>query len=149
MLKRIMVLLFVACAAEMMCACRDRGAELEQALIRTVKKGSGTVFRMRDLTPFEWERVYVIQPYTPPETINQKLGFEWAGAKRSAIQSIDTIRLLVFVKAKKVVAAVEYKVWNGFFKGDGGRGYSIEEATFVVEEEEDRGEKALIIRRVS
>ncbi len=147
MLKRIIDLLFVACAAEMICACRDRGAELEQALISTVKQGSGTVFRMRDLTPFEWERVYVIQPYTPPETINQKLGFEWAGAKRSAIQSIDTIRLLVFVKGKEVVADVEYKVWNGVFEGDQGRGYSVEEATFVVEEEQEQGAEALTIRR--
>jgi len=54
----------------------------------------------------------------------------------------------LFVKEKEVVAEVEYKVWNGFFEGDGGTGYSIEEAKFVVEEEEERGEKALIIKRV-
>ena len=148
MLKRIIVLLFIACAAATMRACHDSGSELEQTLIRTVKQGPGTVFRMRDLTPFEWERMYVIQPYTPPERINQKLGFEWAGANRSPIQSFDTIRLLLFVKAKKVVAEVEYKVWNGFFEGDGGDGYGIEEAKFMVEEEEERGEKVLIIRRV-
>ena len=100
----------------MVCACRDRNAELEQALIKTVKRGPGTVFRMRDLTPFEWERIYIIQPYTPPETINKKLGLEWAGANRSTIQSFDTIRLLLFVKGKEVVAEVDYKIWNGFFE---------------------------------
>ncbi|MBA3323028.1 MAG: hypothetical protein H0T45_16515 [Pyrinomonadaceae bacterium] len=148
MLKRKVILSFIAYAAVAMSACRDRGAEVEQALIRTVKQGAGTVFWMSDLAPFEWERMYVIQPYTAPENINRKLGFEWARASISGIQNTDTIRLLLFVKEKEVVAEVEYKVWNGFFEGDGGTGYSIEEAKFVVEEEEERGEKALIIKRV-
>jgi len=148
MLKRKVISSFIAYAAVAMSACRDRGAEVEQALIRTVKQGAGTVFWMRNLAPFEWERMYVIQPYTAPESINQKLGFEWARARSSGIQDTDTIRLLLFVKEREVVAEIEYKVWNGFFEGDGGAGYSIEEAKFVVEEEEEKGEKALIIKRV-
>ncbi len=147
MLKKAILLSIVAYAAVVITACHDRGAKLEQTLIRTVKQGPGTIFRMRDLKPFEWDRMYVIQPYTPPNAINQKLGFEWAGANRNPIQSFDTIRLLVFVKGKEVVADVEYKVWNGVFEGDQGRGYSVEEATFVVEGEQEQGAEALTIRR--
>jgi len=143
--KRIPILFCISCAFVLTAACRDRGAELEQKLIKTVKRDPGTVFQMRDLTPFEWDRMYVIQPYTLPEAINRKLGFEWAGAKSSDIEMFDTIRLLVFVKGKEVVADVEYKVWDGFFDDGGRHEYSVEEARFVVEEEGE-GEKVLTIR---
>jgi hypothetical protein len=145
MLKRISLLFFISCAFVLTAACRDRGAELEKKLIKTVKQGSGTVFHMRDLTPFEWDRMYVIQPYTSPEATNRKLGFEWAGAKSRNIGMFDTIRLLVFVKGKDVVADVEYKVWDGFFDDGGRHEYSVEEARFIVEEEGE-GEKVLMIR---
>jgi hypothetical protein len=147
MLKRASFLFFICCVCVFVLtvACRDRGAELEKKLIKTVKQGPGTVFQMRDLTPFEWDRMYVIQPYTPPEAINRKLGFEWAGAKSSSIGTFDTIRLLVFVNGKEVVADVEYKVRDGFFDDGGRHEYSAGEARFAVEEVGE-GEKVLTIR---
>ncbi|MBA3354717.1 MAG: hypothetical protein H0U18_02015 [Pyrinomonadaceae bacterium] len=114
-------------------------------MVKTVKQGSGTVIQMRDLTPFEWDRMHVIQPYTPPEAINRKLGFEWAGANRSNIEMFDTIRLLVFTKGKEVVADLDYNVRDGFFDDGGRHEYSVEEARFIVEEEGE-DEKVLIIR---
>jgi hypothetical protein len=145
MLRRVSLPFFFSCVFALAAACRDRSAELEQELVKTVKRGPGTVFQMRDLTPFEWDRMYVIQPYTPPEAINEKLGFEWAGAKGSNIGSFDTIRLLVFVKGKEVAADVEYSVRDGIFDDGGRHEYSPGEARFVVEEAGE-GEKVLTIR---
>lgn len=148
MLKRTTLLSFLVCVTVLVNSCRDRDAELEQALIETVKKGIGTVFLMRDITPFEWDRMYVFQPYTTSAEINRRLGFEWSGAKSSGIEMFDSIKLLVFVKDKEVVADVVYKVWNGNFIEDGSHGYRVEEAKFRVADEWQQGEKLLMIRKV-
>ena len=87
---------------------------------------------------------HVIQPYTPPEAINQKLGFEWAKAKTSPIQMFDTIILLVFVKGKEVVADVEYKTLDGYFRARGKNEFSVEEARFVVEQDPENGNVLMI-----
>jgi hypothetical protein len=144
MLKRNVFLSLASCALVLTAACRDKGAELQQKLVKTVKQGPGTVIDMRELTPFEWDRMYVIQPYTPPEAINRQLGFEWAEAKTSDIQMFDTIILLVFVKGKEVVADVEYKIRDGYFRAGGKNEFSVEEARFVVEQDPENGNVPII-----
>ena len=144
MLKRNSFLSLASFALVLTVACRDIGAELQQKLVRTVKQGRGTVIDMRELTPFEWDRMYVIQPYTQPEAINRKLGFEWTKAKTSPIQMFDTVILLVFVKGKEVVAVVEYKVGDGYLSAGGKNEFSVEEARFVVEQDPENGNVLMI-----
>jgi len=55
------------------------------------------------VTDFEWDTMYVFGPYTPVETIDSQLGFDWPGAEKTHIYSSDTFYLLVFVKNQKVV----------------------------------------------
>jgi hypothetical protein len=142
--KRNSFLSLASFALVLTVACRDIGDELQQKLVRTVKQGPGTVIEMRELTPFEWDRMYVIQPYTQPEAINRKLGFEWAGAKTSPIQMFDSIILLVFVKGKDVVADVDYKVGDGYFSAGGKNEFRVEEARFVVEQDAKNGNVLMI-----
>ena len=144
MLKRNSFLSITSLALVLTVACRDLGAELQQKLVRAFKQGPGTVIDMRELTPFEWDRMYIIQPYTQPEAINRKLGFEWAGAKTSPIQMFDTIILLVFVKGKEVVADVKYHVGDGYFRAAGKNEFSVEEARFVVEQDPENGNVLMI-----
>lgn len=147
-LKKTALAAFLCCAVVALSACHGRNADLKRSLLEVVERGPGTTFRMRDLTPFEWDRLYVIQPYASPEEINRVLGFEWAGAKSSNIDMFDTIRLLVFVKDAEVVASVEYQVWHGFFDDGGRHEYGADEAKFIVEGEEVDGAQVLKIRWV-
>jgi hypothetical protein len=146
--KRFLV--FVTCSSFslILSACRDSGTVLRQELFRTISQGEGTVFKMQDFTSFEWDRMYIFQPYASGSEINRRLGFRWAKDDATVVHS-DTYRLLVFVKDREVVAHLDYQVWYGTFDGDGDRGLSAEEAVFRVEEAGDwEGPKLYGVRRV-
>lgn len=78
----------------------------------------GTVLRMRDITPFEWDHLYVFQPYTTKEQMEQKVGRRWTTSRSFAAYVAERLRLgndplkdatqqkLVFVKQGNVVADV-------------------------------------------
>jgi hypothetical protein len=55
------------------------------------------------VTDFSWEELYVFAPYTPIQRIQMQLGFKWAEAEKTHIDSSDTFYLLVFVQHGSVV----------------------------------------------
>lgn len=58
---------------------------------------------LKDVTEFEWEKVYIFQPYTQKEFIDEKLGFDFEDNEESGIEYYDNITLLIFVEGDKVV----------------------------------------------
>jgi len=58
--------------------------------------------------PADWERVYFFHPYTPLEYIHQTLGFDWADADCTSIESNDGVNLVVFVRGRRVVGWFEH-----------------------------------------
>ena len=59
---------------------------------------------LRELMPFEWDRMIVLPPYSSPAAIEEKLGFAWNDGKSSRSQLEDRYLLLIFVKGDEVVA---------------------------------------------
>lgn len=112
---------------------------LDQDLISMVEKKKGSnekiSFKVRSLTNFEWEKMYVFAPYTPTAEINRALGFNWEDASGTGIDRRDDITLLVFANGGKVVDRVLYPRGRGDFsaiKKD--NGFTPDEANFVVTE---------------
>ena len=100
--------------------CGFFGDSVEGSLEPLTKKvrqsaRTGEPFRLSDATDFEWQRVYVIHPYSSPEDINEELGFDWGDADESSIESLDWIHLLVFVADGHVVRAFDHDVEGGYF----------------------------------
>lgn len=50
-------------------------AGFERRLYEAVEHGE--VFDMRDITPFEWDRMYVFGPYSTQDEMEKALGLEW------------------------------------------------------------------------
>ena len=48
--------------------------------IASAAQASEAPIRMDKIAPFEWERLFVFEPYTPPETVERELGFSWSGS---------------------------------------------------------------------
>lgn len=61
------------------------------------------------LARFEWDRVLLVQPGTPRETISRRLGHEWTG-----IDTVDGGELLVFLRGGDVVRFADYRGSNTF-----------------------------------
>ena len=134
-------------------ACSSPDVRVERRLIETVKRGPGTQFSMRDLTPFEWERMHVFPPFITHDEIEDTLGFKWGRSLGILEIGNDNVRLVVFVQGKRVVAFFTQKMWNGAFEGVDKTGLSPEQAIFRIEEQprepaDPPGQLAYVIRKI-
>jgi hypothetical protein len=67
---------------------------------------------MREVAPFEWDRVLLVQAGTSRAAISRRLGREWTG-----IDTVDGGDLLIFLKDNKVVRFADYRgnlLFTGF-----------------------------------
>lgn len=56
--------------------------------------------RFNELTQFEWEKVYIFDPYISKEKIFESIGFKWSGIKE---QTTESGMQIVFVNNNNVV----------------------------------------------
>lgn len=115
-----------------------RSSSFSGALAKEGGKGEGTIIRIQELTPFQWERFYVFGPYTPVITIDETLGFSWPVAKNTGIDMNDGFSLLVFVNKKEVVLHVMQPRNKGDFDQDSlSRAFAPDDAVFTVTRRSD------------
>lgn len=55
---------------------------------------------LSDVTPFDWDKAYVFEPYTSPEKIYDTIGYKWRDIKKT--ESEDMIQM-IFMRDNKVV----------------------------------------------
>lgn len=91
-------------------------AEFERKLYEAVDKKQ--TFDMKDLTSFDWDKVYLFGPYTSRETVEEKVGEKWTTSQTfveyllqdQALElnplSFDSLNELVFVNEGQVVLDV-------------------------------------------
>jgi hypothetical protein len=105
---------------------------LTAAIARKRETTEQVSVNLKELTDFEWDRVYVFTPYTPLEQVNDTLGYIWPHAKSIRIDARDDINLIVFTADGQVVDYVELKRHLGDFEKR--EGFTPDEGTFTVEE---------------
>lgn len=84
--------------------------QLQAALSRSVRMyqiGYASHIDLQAFTGFEWDRLFVFPPYTPPDSIDESLGFAWGRSVQTSISWSDEINLLVFLKQGRVVRWIE------------------------------------------
>jgi hypothetical protein len=118
------------------CGPRDSpppAEELHVELRRAVGRGTSTAVSLADIAPGSWRRVYIFGPYTPVSTIRDCLGVSWARPLARGIQERDDVNLLIFEYAGHVHRSVAVSRSAADFGPEAvGRGYSADEARFVV-----------------
>jgi hypothetical protein len=112
---------------------------LRVAIERKAQSESDRTVELRDLTDFEWEKVYIFPPYTSADQIKRDLGFDWPSAKDTGIEMFDQYNLLVFVQRGTVIHYVMFPHKFGDFVTDGLKnGLGLPEAKFKVEVKDGR-----------
>lgn len=93
------------------------------------------------VTPVPWDRMYVFGPYSNRQAIEERLGFSWPDADRSAIDVQDGVSLVVFVKGRSVAYWYD-QPWQVDVAGlDNGRWWDRAHSVFRVE----RGNEQLFL----
>jgi len=85
-------------------------AERFTLAVARARQEDGTV-DLRQVAPFEWDRVLLVQNGTSREQISRRLGREWTG-----IDTVDGGDLLIFRSGDEVVRFADYR-GNGQFEG--------------------------------
>jgi len=99
------------------CAKSNSGfvSRLERSALSAKGSGDSTV-TISAVTDFAWDKLFIFAPYTPVAKIETELGYKWAEAEGTAIQSSDTFYLLVFTKNEKVVNFFKFPRTIGDFQ---------------------------------
>lgn len=144
----ILGILFSLCVAYFVVALLNAGAHdrqkeifktrLAAAVSKRDQSAEHVAVRLRDLTDFQWDKVYIFRPYTTPEDINKALGFIWAEAEETQIDKFDNFNLIVFTANNKVVSYVNLPLSIGNFTAGGAeerlqRGVGADQAIFSIE----------------
>ncbi|PKR82972.1 hypothetical protein [Heyndrickxia camelliae] len=78
---------------------------LEKSIRSAIEEKNVTEIDFNSLTEFDWDKAYLITPYSNQQTINKQLGVKFKDP--SNIHSRDDIYLLVFLYKNKVVQYIE------------------------------------------
>ncbi|MGK0291049.1 MAG: hypothetical protein ACI86H_002516 [bacterium] len=92
-------------------------------------------FKLKKLTNFQWERVFIFAPYTSQTAINRTIGYQWLELKeeKTNIHQSDEISLLVFLNQGKVTKYIEHTRSKGDFSRLGKKGgYLVKDAIFYT-----------------
>jgi len=88
-----------------------------RAVLAQVEGDPAGVVDFTRVGPSDWERVYFFHPYTPPEYVQQSLGFRWPDVNQTSIASNDGVNLVVFVRDERVVGWFEHPRNRGDLMG--------------------------------
>jgi uncharacterized protein YxeA len=106
-LKKFSIFLFVLL---LLAGCSQkvyRNTDLEGSIQSMVKDESKSEINLVSLTKFDWDKAFLITPYSTPEGIKKQLGVDFKDP--SNIDFRDDIYLLVFLNGDKVVQYAEVK----------------------------------------
>jgi hypothetical protein len=117
------------------------------ALSRQMRQGDGAIVDFTQITPFAWDRFYVFGPYTSPERINEQLGFNWDGAKKTSIELNNGVNLVVFVKDAQVVYWFEHPRNEDLEPLIDPQGHAYRDARFTVYKASDGSRLRLVKER--
>jgi hypothetical protein len=96
---------------------------------------NGKQIDIAELTPFEWEQLYIFKPYTPISVIDAELGYVWTEAEKTFINQEEGFDLLVFTKNDTVVNYIKWFRNKGDFSRVNRIKYQPSNAKFIYKKE--------------
>lgn len=98
-----------------------------------------------NLTPFNWDKLYIFKPYTLVESMDNELEFDWNIPKNISILHDEIDNLLVFTKNDSVVTYIQWPINKGDFMRVENLKYSYDSAKFVLKKEKYGGRDKIFI----
>jgi hypothetical protein len=105
------------------------------------------IIKFHDITPFEWEEMYIFKPYATKKDFQKTLGVSWKGQMSlvdiffPSTLIVDEIeQMFVFTKDKKVIQYFYYRINDGDFillTNEKIPKFTKDEAVFKIKEYDD------------
>jgi uncharacterized protein YxeA len=106
----LLFLLLVGCSLSNV----QHNTDLEESIYSIVEDKNNTEISINSLATFDWEKAFLITPYSTQEGIEEQLGVNFKD--QSDIDWRDDIYLMVFLNDDKVVQYVEIERQGADFK---------------------------------
>lgn len=94
-------LFYVLTTTLLLFACSTKFNRFDDSELKNFLVEDGQYFNFSFINLFDWDKVYIIPPYTSRQTISDKIGIQFN--LPTTIQSSDTVNLLIFINKNKVV----------------------------------------------
>ncbi|MBB2479410.1 hypothetical protein H5P36_04350 [Bacillus sp. APMAM] len=104
---------------------------LEKSINSALEKENVTELDFNSLTEFDWDKAYLITPYSDQQTINKQLGVKFKDPANMNYR--DDIYLLVFLDNNKVVQYVEIPTKYGQLKHGNKEGFTPSNAIIKIQ----------------
>lgn len=111
----------------------EKNEDLLQEEVKSIQQSVETI-NLKEVTPFEWDKVYSFSPYTPKETIYETVGYKWDRIQETVNEGMNQI---VFVKDGEVVCYVYGYPSNAGY-GISVSGETLSEYATVLHVEDDQ-----------
>jgi len=110
----------------------EKNEDLLKEEIVSIPQSVETI-NLKEVTPFEWDKVYSFSPYTPKDTIYETVGYKWDRIQETVNEDMNQI---VFMKDGKVVCYIYgYPANIGY--GITLSGETLSESAAVLQVEDD------------
>jgi hypothetical protein len=131
----VILALAMACSPDPSRAAWRRGEAITQIVAERARAvDPGATLSLRDLAPFRWERLYVVDGAGPQAALRDSLGASWSAVSATAPTAKAGDAVLVFLAGGQVIAAAALPTEAARLAPElVGRGYAPDEAAFHVE----------------
>jgi len=130
-------LLLFGCAG-----CQEASPGISVNIAAQFRDSGGETVDLGKAYEAEWDRVCVFGPGSSNGMVKKALGFEWDADNKTAIRGNDGIPLLLFVRAKEVVAHAEHPRNHGDFANLSEQCFPPERARFYQRRKSGPGQAA-------
>jgi hypothetical protein len=81
-------------------------------------RGSGSQFRLTDITNFDWDRVRIVTDFEPENSSGEcPFGWNWPDGERESLMAAGLLTLLIFVERGTIVEYLELRSDEVAFRG--------------------------------
>lgn len=94
-------LFYILTTTLLLFACSTKFNRFDDSELKNFLVEDGQYFDFSFINMFDWDKVYIIPPYTSRQTISDNIGIQFN--LPTTIQSSDTVNLLIFINKNKVV----------------------------------------------
>lgn len=116
MRKSDLLFCLVICMSSLIC-CNKINNSVSKEISKKVSDGEGTTINIANLTNFEWEKLYIFDPYESRDSIQNTIGQEFLKENDIHISVSEEVTLLVFTKNNNVVHYFNHPRKKGDFAG--------------------------------
>lgn len=104
-------------------SCRKDERSVSSAIAKKVSMGESTIINLFELTSFNWDRLYIFDPYESRDSIHKLIGQRFLKTSKLSLGVPEGDTMLVFMNDNKVVDYFLHPRGNGDFSGLGKDNY--------------------------